>query len=228
MLTAHAPDLWSAARPHGFMGLQFGARMVVVRVNGALILHSPIALTDEDAAAIDALGEVRAIIAPNMFHHVFAKEVADRYPRAQFVAPQGLAKKRPDLNIDVALDDLETAPPWDLDALVPFFIAGQKTMRETVFLHRPSRSLITTDLVLNVSQPQGLMTKFYSWVSGYNGVPLHSPLLKMSTWSDKKAGRESLSHVLEQDFDRLLLAHGDIVETGGKEALAHAFTWLLK
>lgn len=232
MLTQHAPDLWSVARPMGFMGLQFGARMVVVRIGERLVLHSPISLSDEDAAELAQLGDVGAIVAPNLFHHLFAGEAKDRFPNATLVAPKGLEKKRGDLSVDIALDPsldaLREQAPWDLDVLVPFPIAGQGAIREFVFHHRPSQSLLTTDLVLNVSKPKGLMTKFYSWVSRYKGEPIHSPLLKLTTWSDKKAGKESLETVLAQDFDRLLLAHGDVVESGGKAALANAFGWLLK
>lgn len=232
MLTQHAPDLWSVARPHGFMALQFGVRMVVVRIGERLVLHSPISLSDAEAAEISKLGEVGAIIAPNLFHHLYAGEACERFPEATLVAPLGLEKKRDDLKIDVvldlSLDALREQAPWDLDVLTPLPIAGQKVMQEFVFLHRPSKSLLTTDLVLNISEPEGLVTKFYSWMSRYKGAPIHSPLLKLSTWSDKKAGKESLERVLAEDFDRLLLAHGDVVESGGKEALANAFSWLLK
>ncbi len=36
-----------------------------------------------------------------------------------------------------------------------------------------------------------------------------------------------LRRVMAWDFDRVTLAHGEVLETGGKEAMASAFAYLL-
>ena len=44
-------------------------RMVVVRMGTQLWAHSPVALDQEMVRRIDALGELRHIVAPNDYHH---------------------------------------------------------------------------------------------------------------------------------------------------------------
>ena len=229
MLTTLADGLWASTAAHRFIGMEFGARMTMVRAKDALVIVSPVPISDGLAARIAQEGEVAAIVCPNLFHHMYAKGAVDRFPGAQLVAPLGLDAKRKDLAITCTLDALATlkTPPWDLAALKPIAVDGQKMMRESVFLRRDTRSLITTDLVLNVEDAKG-MARVYFRISGYKGVPVHSASLKVVTWSDKAAGKESLLRILDEDWDRLVLAHGTIVDTGGKDALRHAFAWLLE
>ena len=43
----------------------------------------------------------------------------------------------------------------------------------------------------------------------------------------RELAREDLKTILDQNFDRVIMAHGDPIETGGKDALRSAFDWLL-
>jgi len=38
--------------------------------------------------------------------------------------------------------------------------------------------------------------------------------------------RASIDRILQWDFDRIIMAHGDVVESGGKAALRGAFSFL--
>jgi glyoxylase-like metal-dependent hydrolase (beta-lactamase superfamily II) len=44
---------------------------------------------------------------------------------------------------------------------------------------------------------------------------------------DRAAARLSLERILAWDFDRVILAHGDVVERGGRAALREGYAWLL-
>ena len=44
-------------------------RMTVLAVDGGLVLHSPVALTDPDVEAICGIAPVAAILAPNTMHY---------------------------------------------------------------------------------------------------------------------------------------------------------------
>jgi hypothetical protein len=44
---------------------------------------------------------------------------------------------------------------------------------------------------------------------------------------DRRAARESLERILAWDFDRVIVAHGDVLESGGHEALRRGYAWLL-
>jgi hypothetical protein len=43
---------------------------------------------------------------------------------------------------------------------------------------------------------------------------------------DRKAARESVAKILGWDFDRVIVTHGNVVESGGHEKVARAFAFL--
>jgi hypothetical protein len=43
---------------------------------------------------------------------------------------------------------------------------------------------------------------------------------------DKQAARRSVAAILEWDFDRVVVSHGQVLETGGHEQFRAAFAWL--
>ena len=48
--------------------------------------------------------------------------------------------------------------------------------------------------------------------------------LARSFMKDKAAVRAGVERILDLDFDRVIVTHGDVVETGGREALREAFS----
>jgi glyoxylase-like metal-dependent hydrolase (beta-lactamase superfamily II) len=44
---------------------------------------------------------------------------------------------------------------------------------------------------------------------------------------DRRQARESLERILAWDFDRIVVAHGDVLERGGRQALRDGYAWLL-
>ena len=43
---------------------------------------------------------------------------------------------------------------------------------------------------------------------------------------DRRAARESVDRLLRWDFDRVIVSHGDVLETGGRDRLAEGFAFL--
>ena len=98
MLTLLAPDLWHTTHAFTSMGMPVSSRMTVVRcANGGLWLHSPVPITDALKQALEQLGPVRWMVAPNRSHLLFAKQSLRAFPNAQLFAAPGLRAKRPDL-----------------------------------------------------------------------------------------------------------------------------------
>jgi hypothetical protein len=113
-----ADGIWAVQAPLQYLGvLQIGTRMTVLRAGDGLVVHSPIPIDDELKTAIDALGRVDFVIAPNAYHHLFAGDAAKAWPQAKLLAPTALRQKRKDLRVE---DDIESALPaaWggDLEA----------------------------------------------------------------------------------------------------------------
>ena len=44
---------------------------------------------------------------------------------------------------------------------------------------------------------------------------------------DRTAFRDSLTRILEWPFDRIVVAHGEVSEKGGREELIRGYAWLL-
>ncbi len=217
-----AEGLWTVERRHGFLGTDVGGRMNVIRLSsGGLFLHSPVSLSGELGEWLAGLGEVRYVAVPNRFHHIHVGGYMTAYPDAQFLAAPRLPEKRPDVTFTGLLG--EAAPP-DLKGEIEHFVfGGMPSLNEAVFLHKPSRTLILTDLLFNFSEILTLGQRVFALLDGVRGRPSVSMLMRQFLIKDKAAVRESADRVLEWDFDRILLAHKDIVERGGREAFRLAY-----
>jgi hypothetical protein len=215
--------LWVSAAPQTLYGIHLGTRMTVVKLSGGgLFLHSVVPMSGALRSAVEALGPVQHIVLPDLYHHLHVGPWSLAYPRARVHAPPGMARKRPDLRIDAELSE-HPHPDWAKD-LKPIFIAGC-TFRETVFVHPRSRSLICADLIENFHGTDHWPTRVYLKLAGIHGRVGFSRLLRV-VYRDRPAARASLERLLAEDFDRILLAHGDVLPHGGKEALRLAYDWL--
>ncbi len=217
LLTLIPDQLWSVAHTLPIIpGATLPCRMVAARVGpGQLALHSPVPLSDEVAAQLRALGEVVALIAPSTMHHLFMAPCIDHFPEAKVWAAPNLATKRPDLRIDHTLD-AET-PPW-ADALTPLLLRGAPRLSEVVFYHRATRSLLVTDLVFNITTPRGLLAPLVFRMFGTLRRAAISKLW-MGAVKDREALGESLREVLRWDIDRLIMAHGEVIDQDASATL---------
>ncbi len=221
-----AENLWVAERPQRFLGIEVGTRMSVMRLaGGSLLLHAPVALDAELRRELDALGRVRYVVAPNRVHHLYAGRVASWYPEARLWVGPGLEKKRPDLvYVDILGDD---APAEWAAEVGQVFFRGRPYENEVVFFHRPSRTLLLCDLAFNFRERTAPLTRILMKSVrsfGHFGPSKMDPLLIR----DRRAARASLEKILEWDFDRVIVAHGDVLESGGREALRRGYAWLLR
>lgn len=219
-------DIWVADRPQKFWGLEVGTRMTVMRLTDrALLLHAAVALDDELRRALDALGDVRYVVAPNRFHHLYAGDAVRAYPGAKLWIAPGLRDKRPDLVAEGVLDDDSVALPWSADVDRVFF-RGRPMENEVTFFHRASRTLVMSDLAFNFGPRAPWLTRTLTKVIGGYGE-LRPSRLDRFIVRDYAAARPCMEAMLGWDFDRIVIAHGEILERGGKETLRRGYHWLL-
>src|SRR5579863_2199461 len=142
-----APNLWVVDQPDFSTGIaKIGTRMTVIKLaNGGLFLHSPTRLDDETKIALDALGEVRAVVAPSRAHHLFVGDYVKTWPGGEALAklygPPGLvgdikdfrarSGARPDLKLDAVLGD-EPQSEWASEIDQHLF-KGARWLNEVVF-----------------------------------------------------------------------------------------------
>ena len=228
MLTEFGPEIWIADGPEvvAALGFHYPTRMAVVRLaGGGLFVWSPTAPTARIRADVDALGEVRHLVAPNSLHHLFIADWKRAYPGARLHAPPGLREKRSDLDFD---DDLTDTPPscWagEVDQAI---MRGNRITDEVVFFHAGSRTVLFTDLLQRL--PAG-------WFSGWRALVARLDLMAEAepsvprkfrlAFTDRVAARSSLDHILSWPAEKLLIAHGMPVTEDGRAVIARAFGWL--
>ena len=218
-------NIWVVERPQRFYGLEVGTRMTVMRLrDGSLLLHSPVELDPDLRRELDALGRVRYAVAPNRVHHLYAGDVAKAYPGTRLWIGPGLDRKRPDLAFAGVLGD-EAPAEWK-DEVEQTFFRGRPYENEVVFFHRASRTLILCDLAFNFGPAAAAPTRLLMMLLrsyGRFGPSTLDPLLIR----DRRAARQSLERILAWDFDRVVVAHGDVLRSGGHEALRRGYAWLL-
>jgi hypothetical protein len=218
-------DLWVADRSLRIAAVELGARMTVMRLSsGALLLHSPVAPDAGLVEEIRALGPLAAIVAPNRFHHLYVGGWVEAFPGTPLFAAPGLDRKRPDLSLAGILTDTPD-PLWaaDVDQVL---LAGIPLTNEVVFFHRPSRTLVATDLAFHIGPDRPAFTRLAFRLSGAY-ERLAPTFLERFLVRDRERFRASLRRILEWPFERVIVAHGSIVESGGRDALARGYEWIL-
>jgi hypothetical protein len=224
MLNPIAPQI-HAIEGDLFAGIMhFPLRMLVVETPDGLVLWSPIKLEAAQMDAIDALGTVAWIIAPNCFHHLYLSDAMQRWPDAQVAVPEGLDAKRKDLDLSGAVP-LEPLPAGLAKAFDSVRIEGAPKMNESVLLHRATGSLIVCDLVFNVHATKRWTAPLVYRMVGAWKRTAQSRLWRFFT-KDRAAAAASVRQVIALDFDRLIPAHGEVIEHGGKAALAAGTSWM--
>ena len=218
-------DLWTASIPHKLMGLHFGARMTVIHLNTEeLVIHSPIAFTAGLRKELDQAGLVKYLIAPNLYHHLFLNDFIKEYPNTKVFGAFGLPEKRKDIYFCQELCSGSNYP-WSQE-VDTFTIPGMPKLSETLFLHRTTGTLICCDLLLNFKRNDNWLTRLYLKLNCLYGKPGASKLAMNIAIQSRDAVREGIQNVLEWDFDRIIVSHGNIIETGGKEILRKALAWI--
>ncbi len=185
-------------------------RTTVVTLDGARILHSPSSTMTE--AQLASLGGISDIVAPNLLHTEGMPAAARAHPKARLWGPVGVREKRPELKWHGILGS--DAWPYDSE-LAHITVDGMPEINESVFLHTRSRTLLVSDLVFNIERPSGagawlILHLFGTW----KRFAVSRLFLKYV--KDRAATQRSLEQLSALDFDAVVPAHGNVVESGGK------------
>jgi hypothetical protein len=227
MLQEFGPSLFVADGPVvSFYGFPYPTRMAVAKLSdGRAFVWSPVALTEELAVSVEAVGPVGHIVAPNKIHHLFLGAWAERWPDARLHAPPGLARKRPDLGFDADLGDAPD-PAWaaDIDQVI---FRGSLAMEEVAFFHRASRTAIICDLVqrhpeAEMSGWRGVLMRLDGLVGAHGSTPREW----RASFLRRGPARAAREHVLGWQAERLLIAHGACAQSNATAILAEALAWI--
>ena len=217
--------IWIKEYPVHYAGTRFNSRMTIVRLlNGNLFIHSPCEIDEPTKTAIEKLGAVEFIVAPGSFHYLYVDSAQRAFPEAEtFICP-GIERKDPEIEFDWLLGD-RPDERWE-DDFEQVLVRGNKIIWEVAFYHKITKTLILVDLIENFTdKTEDVSLSLELWwkiVFRMWGKPKPAPEYQLG-WRDKKAASKSLKKILNWDFDRIILSHGDLIEENAKEAALHAW-----
>jgi hypothetical protein len=217
--------IWLCLYPISYMGTAFDARMTVIRLrDGSLMLHSPCPIDEQMEASLTALGPTAYLVAPGTYHYLHVASAKAAFPEAEtFICP-GIERKCRELKSDQLLGDI--APAVWRGQLDQVLVRGSRWIREVAFFHRHTRTLILVDLVENftgrTAHANGALKLWWKYIFNMWNNPKPAPEYQMG-WFDRAAARSSLQAVLQWDFERVILAHGDLIETDARHRLERAW-----
>ncbi|MBV6624945.1 MAG: DUF4336 domain-containing protein [Rivularia sp. (in: Bacteria)] len=225
-------NIWVAEQKLKYWGLEVGTRMTVIRLkSGEIVVISPIMVDEATINQINDIGEVSQIIAPNLYHHLSISDFQSIYPNAKICAAPGLESKRPDIKIDKVLSQGTLGKQDEIEYFLfkgfkILDLKGVSSLNELVFFHRESRTLILTDTAFHFDDSFPFTTQLtMRVVGGYN--KLEPSILEKLAIREKEKVKESIQAVLNWDFERVIVAHGSILEKAGKEKLKKGYEWVL-
>lgn len=201
--------------------VRFPIRTTILTLPTGLLIISPLPL-HLIASQIQNLGTPRYVLAPNGFHHIWAHEFVEAYEHVELYASDSLPKRFPGKDWGHVITP-ETSGDVFGETVKIKLIESVGWLREVVVLHRESESLIVTDLAFNFRREAdelSLLMKVYVTLAGALGKANVSwPFVFIFAMGDIRGLVKELEEVLEWDWKRLIVTHGDIVENGGKSAL---------
>lgn len=218
-----APGLFELRHDLHNGGVHFPGRMTVIQSQQGLTLFSPVPIDDAAAAALAQLGPVKWIVAPNSFHHLHLKAATQRYPDAFLLGNPALARKRKDLRFSGLLPDA-CPEAWGDDVEV-IAVEGLPKITEVVLFHRPTGTLITADLLFNIRKVDGWLSRMVFRMAGALGRPAQSRMLRFFT-KDRAAAARSVARILALPIERVVMAHGEVLETNARAQLTEALHWM--
>jgi hypothetical protein len=111
---------------------------------------------------------------------------------------------------------------WSYD-LEEVFFDGIPLGNETVWFHKPSRTLILTDLCQWWQGDLGFAAKVYARLTGVRKRLAVPRTIRMIV-KNRQAAEASAQKILQWPFERVVVAHNSIVEENAYEAVKLAFT----
>jgi|TARA_R110002020_G_scaffold83397_2_gene207368 hypothetical protein len=224
-------DIWIAEGPLvDFYGFPYPTRAVIVRLpDGTLWVWSPIALDGDLQQEVTALGSVAHLVSPNKIHHLNLSQWHAAYPEAKLWGPASTIAKRADLPFQKPLED-QAPDDWQ-GVFVQAWFRGSPVLDEIVFVHTASATAIMADLSEHFSEGF-LKTNWKAWqrpiarlwgiVEGKGYAPLEWRL----SWFNRKPARKALTRILNASPERVIMAHGEWIRSGGRAFLERALAWL--
>jgi hypothetical protein len=218
--------------PLRLLGLAIPVRMTVIQLaSSGLILHSATRFTPELKDALDPIGPVEHMVAPNSAHWTFIKQWQAHFPTAQTWAAPGLRQRSQVRRSGVRLDHRlgAQAPEVWSGEIEQVIVPGLGGFAEVALFHKASRTLVLTDLVQNFEAEK--LPRLVRPAAHLLGVT--APVGKAPAYLRtivKLKGQEACQaaqRLVALQPERVIFSHGRWFERDGANRLRQSLSWLL-
>jgi hypothetical protein len=229
-----AESVWIVdSGPLRMLGMPLPVRMTVIRLaDGDILLHSPTRFDDGLKRDIERIGRIRHLVAPSIAHWVFLRDWQAHCPDAVTWAVPGLRDRAQVRTSGLRIDrDLGDGPPadWagDMDQAV---LRGGAGFAEVDFFHKPTRTLVLTDLVVNLEAHKlPWLMRGAAHLAGVVAPDGKAPVyLRLVIRMRRREPAAAAARLLAWDPERVIFSHGRWFERDGAAALRRALDWLLR
>lgn len=217
-MQAIGENLWILRYPQQLAGVELGRNVTVIRLRtGAVVIHSTAPFLPGDIEAIRRCGVPSALVEASWLHDTFSRAGHAAFFGVPFFAPEGFSRRT-----GLPAQPLVKFPSAWSEELIVVGLEGLPRVREHVFFHHPSRTLIVADLVFHFGSGTTGWTRFFlRWAAGIREQPGMSRFFRFLIRDAARFGH-SLRRVMQWDFERIVVGHGDVIEREAKEKLARA------
>ena len=222
--------VWIVDSEHHMAGAPLPLRMTVLQLSGGgLLLHSPTRFTAGTKAALEQIGPITHVVAPNTVHWSYMTGWQEHVPGATYWAVPGLRKRRAVVSSALRLDhDLPDGQqqPWRGD--VECILVKGLGVTEAALFHRPSRTLVLTDLVVNVETgklpgPLSLGARLVGSAAPHGKAPIYA---RLAFKAGGKPASEAAARILALEPERAIFSHGDWFDAETPALLRRSLGWL--
>ena len=215
MLDELAPAVFLQRHALRLAGCHMGRVVTVIRLaSGTTVIHSTAAFLPQHVTEIRKLGEPGWLVEATNFHDTCARAGRAAFAEIPYLTPPGF-KGADRLNAS-ALAPLPSEWSDELDVIE---IGGMPKIREHVFFHRPSKTLIVADLLFNLAPDVGRWTHgFMRATAGIRNYPGMSRLFRFCI-KDRNSFAQSIRAIVALDFERIVVAHGEPIVENAKAKL---------
>ncbi|MBN9562266.1 MAG: DUF4336 domain-containing protein [Alphaproteobacteria bacterium] len=221
-------DLWVVdSGPLAVARIPLPVRMTIIRVDDGMLLHSPTPYDRTLRQAIAELGPIRHLVAPSFAHWIFMREWVAACPDAITWAAPGLRDRRQVRRSGLRLDRDLGGPAWG--GIEQCVIPGGGGFREVALLHRPSRTVLLSDLVQNLEPAKlPVMARPLARLLGVTAPDGRAPVyLRAMIRLGGEDAASAVSRVLAWEPERVIFAHGRWFEQDGAAELRRSFRWIV-
>ena len=99
-------------------------------------------------------------------------------------------------------------------------------MKEIFFFHKEAKTLITTDFIQSIHPYHNLFERLMGRIGGIYNNPSPPRDLRLMMRLDRQTTKQSVERVKKWNFDKIIVAHGQLITQNAQFVFNKAFDWI--